>query len=58
MRPDDLIIKIDESRVKSWKSFRRLMEGYRAGETVKLTVKRGDDVKLVVFQLAVSPRGQ
>jgi len=57
MRPDDLIIKIDESRVKSWKSFRRLMAGYRAGETVKLTVKRGDDVKLVVFELAVAPRG-
>jgi len=57
MRPDDLIIKLDESRVKSWKSFRRLIGGYRAGETVKLTVKRGDKVKLVVFQLAVRPRG-
>jgi len=57
LRPDDLILKIDESRVKSWKSFVRLMEHYRAGETVKLTVKRGDDVKLVVFQLSVPPRG-
>jgi len=57
MRPDDLIIKIDESRVKSWKSFRRLVASYRAGETVKLTVKRGDSVKLVVFKLAERPRG-
>ena len=57
MRPDDLIIKIDESRVKSWKSFRRLIAGYRPGETVKLTVKRGEKVKLVVFELTTQPRG-
>ncbi|MEM8885233.1 MAG: S1C family serine protease [Planctomycetota bacterium] len=56
VRPDDLIIKIDESRVKSWKSFRRIMSQYRAGETVKLTVKRGDDVKLIVFPLGKEPR--
>jgi len=56
VRPDDLVIKIDETRVKSWKSFRRLMEGYRAGETVKLTVKRGDDVKLIVIELEEEPR--
>jgi len=36
--------------------FRRLMEGYRAGETVKLTVKRGDDVKLIVIELEEEPR--
>jgi S1-C subfamily serine protease len=56
VRPDDLIIKIDESRVKSWKTFRRLMEGYRAGETVKLTIKRGDEVKLIVITLEKEPR--
>jgi len=56
IRPDDLIIKIDESRVKSWKSFNRLMDKYRAGETVKLTIKRGSDVKLVTIQLEKEPR--
>jgi len=56
IRPDDLVIRIDESRVKSWKSFRRIMRGYRAGETVKFTVKRGDKVKLIVFKLEKEPR--
>jgi len=56
LRPDDLVIKIDESRVKSWKSFRRIMRKYRDGETVKLTVKRGNDVKLFVFKLDKEPR--
>ena len=57
LRPDDLIVRIDESRVKTWKSFRRLMSGYRAGETVKLTVQRRDEVKLIVFELTEEPRG-
>ncbi|MHC4953119.1 MAG: S1C family serine protease [Planctomycetota bacterium] len=56
IRPDDLIIKIDESRVKSWKSFRRIVRGYRAGETLKVTLKRGEKVKLVVFKLVQEPR--
>ena len=56
IKTDDLVIRIDESRVKSWKSFRRIMRGYRAGETVKFTVKRGDKVKLIVFKLEKEPR--
>ena len=56
VKTDDLIIKIDESRVKTWKSFRRIMRGYRAGETVKLTVQRGKKVKLIVFKLEKEPR--
>jgi len=55
LRPDDLVIRIDESRVKTWKSFRRIMRGYRAGETVKLTVKRGDKVKLIVITMTKEP---
>ena len=47
VRPDDLILKIDETPVKSWKSFRRTMERYRAGETVRLTLKRGDGIEIV-----------
>ena len=57
LRADDLIIKIDESRVKTWKSFRRIMRGYRAGETIKMTVQRGKEVKLVVMKLEEEPRG-
>jgi S1-C subfamily serine protease len=56
LRPDDLILKVDESRVKTWKSFERLMEGYRAGETVKLTVQRGKEIRVVVLELAEEPR--
>ncbi len=47
VRSDDLILKIDETSVKSWKSFRRIMERYRAGETVRLTLKRGDGIEIV-----------
>jgi S1-C subfamily serine protease len=44
------------NRVVPNSPFRRIMRGYRAGETVKLTVKRGNDVKLFVFKLDKEPR--
>jgi serine protease Do len=56
VRPDDLILKVDDSRVKTWKSFERLMESYRAGDTAKLTIQRGREILLVVLVLAEEPR--
>jgi len=51
LRPDDLVLKVDHTRVKSWRSFRRVMSGYRAGEKVQLTIKRRDEVKVLVLTL-------
>ena len=55
LRPDDLVLKIDQSRVKSWRSFGRLMKGYNVGETVQLTVKRGESIKIISFTLTKGP---
>lgn len=56
IRPDDLILKVDESRVKSWKTFRRLLSTYRAGDTVKFTVQRKKEIKLFVVKLVEKPK--
>jgi serine protease Do len=55
IRPDDLVLKIDRMRVKSWKGFVRMMSRYRAGETVQLTLKRGSEVKVISLKLEVKP---
>jgi len=55
LRSDDLVLKIDRMRVKTWKSFDRMMSRYQAGETVQLTVKRGQEVKVVQLKLEVKP---
>lgn len=55
IRPDDLVLKIDRMRVKTWKGFVRMMSRYRAGESVQLTIKRGSDVKVIRFKLEVKP---
>ena len=56
LRPDDLILKVDETRIKSWKSFRRLMTTYLPGQTARLTVKRGDEIKLFRLELEEKPQ--
>jgi serine protease Do len=55
IRPDDLVLKIDRMRVKTWKGFVRMMARYRAGESVQLTLKRGQEVKIISFKLEVKP---
>jgi serine protease Do len=55
IRPDDLVLKIDRMRVKTWKGFVRMMSRYRAGESVQLTIKRGSEVKIITFKLEVKP---
>ena len=56
LRPDDLILKADETRIKSWKKFNRLLETYRAGDTIKLMVRRGNDIKLFAIKLVEKPK--
>ncbi len=51
IRADDLIIKVDEMPVKSWKTFTKIMKKYRAGETTRLTLKRKDQIKLISITL-------
>ena len=55
LRSDDLVLKIDRMRVKSWKGFSRMMARYRAGETVQLTVKRASEVKVFSLTLEAKP---
>ena len=55
VRPDDLILKVDRTSVKSWKSFERIMSRYRAGETAQLTIKRKEDVKVISITLEAKP---
>ena len=42
--------------MKTWKSFKKLMGTYRVGDTVKLTVKRKREVKLIVLTLIAGPK--
>lgn len=56
IRPDDLVLRIDQMRVKTWRGFNRMMRGYRAGESVQLTVKRRDEVKVIVLKLEARPQ--
>ena len=55
LRSDDLVLKIDRMQVKSWKAFDRMMSRYRAGETVQITVKRGDEIKIIPLKLEAKP---
>lgn len=45
LRPDDLIVRIDDYSIRSCLEFRTVLEKYGAGETVGLTWKRGTKIK-------------
>jgi serine protease Do len=53
--PDDLVLKIDRTDVRNWKTFDRMMAKYRAGETAQLTIKRRDEVNVVALKLEAKP---
>ncbi len=53
--PDDLVLKIDRTAVKNWKTFDRMMSKYRAGETAQLTIKRKEEVKVLSVTLGAKP---
>ncbi|MGQ0613999.1 MAG: S1C family serine protease [Planctomycetaceae bacterium] len=51
IRPDDLVLKVDETPVASWKAFDRVMATYRAGQTARLLVKRKEEVLVIPITL-------
>lgn len=53
--PDDLVLKIDRTSVKNWKTFDKMMAKYRAGETAQLTIKRKDEVKVLSVTFGAKP---
>jgi len=55
LRPDDLVLKADETPIESWKSFDRVLSRYRPGDTVRLTIKRKDEVLILPITLGTEP---
>jgi len=53
--PDDLVLKIDRTSVKNWKTFDKMMAKYRAGESAQLTIKRKDEVKVLTVTFVAKP---
>jgi serine protease Do len=53
--PDDLVLKIDRTAVKNWKTFDKMMAKYRAGDAAQLTIKRKDEVKVIAVKLEAKP---
>ncbi len=55
LRPDDLIVRIDDYSVRSCREYREILARYGPGDTVKLTWKRGTEVLQGDLQLAAEP---
>ncbi|MDO8349511.1 MAG: trypsin-like peptidase domain-containing protein [Planctomycetota bacterium] len=56
LRPDDLIVRIDEYSIRSCLEFRQILAKYGAGEQVKVTWKRGTQVMQGDLVLASEPK--
>ncbi len=52
----DRILKLNGAEIRGFEALEKAMKGLFAGDTIKLTVKRGDEMKELEFQLA-SPEG-
>ncbi|MCR9244404.1 MAG: S1C family serine protease [bacterium] len=55
LRPDDLVVRIDDYSVRSCKEFRTVLSKFGAGDTVKVTWKRGTKIKTGEMTLAKHP---
>ena len=55
LKPGDTITKFNETVVKSVKQFRKLMDGAKAGDKVRLTVRRGTTVSTMTVTLTKRP---
>lgn len=55
MKPGDTITKFNDTVVKSVKQFRKLMEGVKPGDKVKMTVRRSTSVLTLTVTLAKRP---
>jgi len=56
LRPDDLIVRIDDYSVRSCKEFREVLAKYGPGDKVKLTWKRGTKIKNDTLELVADPK--
>jgi S1-C subfamily serine protease len=56
LRPDDLIVRLDDYSVRSCVEFRDVLARFAAGDTVKVTWKRGTQVQHGDMVLAEEPR--
>ena len=52
LRPDDLLVRIDEYSVRSCVEYRMILRKYGPGDVVEVTFKRGKRVKLAKLELA------
>lgn len=55
LRPDDLIVRIDEYSVRTCREFREILTKYAPGQTVTLTYKRGTKVEQGALTFAKEP---
>ncbi len=54
LRPDDLIVRIDDFSIRSCKELASVLERYAPGQTVTLTWKRGTEVMTAPLTLAAA----
>ncbi len=52
LRPDDLIVRIDEYSIRTCKELREILAKYAPGQTVQVTYKRGTQVLQAALALA------
>ena len=52
LRPDDLIVRIDEFSIRSCKELREILTKFAPGQTVTVTYKRADKVAQAQLTLA------
>ena len=45
LRPDDMIVRIDRQTIRTCEEFRRALTGYRPGQSLEISYKRGTEVK-------------
>ncbi|MCA8963306.1 MAG: trypsin-like peptidase domain-containing protein [Planctomycetes bacterium] len=55
LRPDDLIVRIDDYSIRTCREFRDILTKYAPGQTVTLTYKRGTKVQQGALTLAAEP---
>ncbi len=56
LRPDDLIVHIDDYSIRTCREFREVLSKYAPGQTVKITWKRGTQVAYGDLILSKEPR--
>lgn len=56
LRPDDMIVRIDDYSIRTCRELREVLSKYEPGKTVKVTWKRGTEVKTGEMTLAKEPR--